>query len=140
MNKAARAALMGAPRKGEYVFSDDNGRRITYFQHAFDRAKKKSDIEDFHFHDLRHTFASYLVMEGVDIMTVKELLGHKTLAMTLRYSHLSPTHKAKAVSVLDKGTLFTEGDPGESAPAEKRTKKTFQGESDFPNPSESLWN
>jgi site-specific recombinase XerD len=49
-------------------------------------------------------------MAGVDIMTVKELLGHKTLAMTLRYSHLSPAHKTRAVNVLD------------------RTQKTFQDE------------
>ncbi|MDA2924159.1 tyrosine-type recombinase/integrase [Acidobacteria bacterium AH-259-L09] len=50
---------------------------------------------------MRHTFASHLVMAGVDLMTVKELLGHKSLKMTERYSHLSPNHKAKAVEVLD---------------------------------------
>lgn len=59
-------------------------------------------ISDFHFHDLRHTFvASHLIMAGVDITTVKELLGHKSLTMTLRYSHLAPSHKVKAVGVLD---------------------------------------
>jgi len=58
-------------------------------------------IQDFHFHDLRHTFASHLIMAGVDITTVKELLGHKTLTMTLRYAHLAPSHKVKAVDVLD---------------------------------------
>ncbi len=49
----------------------------------------------------RHTFASHLVMAGVDITSVKELLGHKTLNMTMRYSHLSEGHKRKAVNTLD---------------------------------------
>jgi site-specific recombinase XerD len=70
----------------------------TGFEHAVERA----NISDFHFHDLRHTFASRLVMAGVDIRTVQELLGHKTISMTLRYAHLSPDHKRKAMEALER--------------------------------------
>lgn len=52
---------------------------------------------------MRHFFVSLLVMEGVNIMTVKELMGHKTLETILRYSHLVPSYKTKAVNILDWG-------------------------------------
>lgn len=56
----------------------------------FERAVHRAGIEDFTWHCLRHTFASRLIMKGVDIRTAAELLGHRTLAMTMRYSHLAP--------------------------------------------------
>jgi site-specific recombinase XerD len=68
---------------------------------SFKTALAQAGITDFKFHYLRHTFASQLVMAGIDLATVRELLGHKTLTMTLRYSHLAPSHKVRAVDLLD---------------------------------------
>ena len=62
---------------------------------------KRAEIENVRFHDLRHTYASYLVMEGVDIRTVQELLGHADIMMTVRYSHLAPEHQTRSVKILD---------------------------------------
>jgi len=84
----------------EYIFCNKNGKPYTQIRKSFCTALRKSAINDFSFHDLRHTFASHLVMAGVDLNTVRELLGHKSLKMTLRYSHLSPSHKKRAVDIL----------------------------------------
>lgn len=61
---------------------------------------EEAGIEGVTWHTLRHTFASRLVMAGVDLKTVQELMGHKTIAMTARYAHLSPLHKLKALETL----------------------------------------
>ena len=66
----------------------------------FERAIAKAGLADFTWHCLRHTFASRLVMAGVDLRTVAELLGHRTLAMTFRYAHLAPSHQLAAVERL----------------------------------------
>ncbi len=97
MNATVEASLRALPRR----IGDDRLFAVQHIQKSFTRACKKAEIEDFTFHDLRHTFASHLVMSGVDLNTVRDLLGHKTLAMTLRYSHLSPAHRRDAVAVLD---------------------------------------
>ena len=93
-------ALMRLPKVGKHVFCKSDGTRFKEIRTAFNNAVQRAEVEDFRFHDLRHTFASHLVMNGTDLMTVKELLGHRTINMTLRYAHLSPEHKRKAVESL----------------------------------------
>ncbi len=90
-----------------WVFCKKNGERYGNIRKAFEGARKRAGITDFRFHDLRHTFASHLVMAGVDLRTVQELLGHKSFEMTLRYAHLSPEHKKAALDTLCKkmGTI-----------------------------------
>jgi len=103
MNGPAKEAFLAVTRDpaSPYVFCDEEGDcAIRNMQNKFELALKKSGIIDFRFHDLRHTFASYLVMLGIDLRTVQELMGHKTIEMTLRYSHLSPDHKKRAVDIL----------------------------------------
>jgi len=72
-----------------------------HIKHSFTSACKKAGITNFRFHDLRHNYASHLAMRGVHIRALQELLGHKTLAMTQRYSHLAPEQLQKAVKLLD---------------------------------------
>jgi integrase len=67
---------------------------------AWGKVAKAATLKGFTFHDLRHTFASKLVQAGVDLNTVRELLGHSDIKMTLRYAHLAPEHKAAAVAKL----------------------------------------
>jgi len=80
-----------------YVFYGNAGKPFQDIKKSYHKALEKAGIKDFTFHDLRHTFASHLVMMGTDLKTVQELLGHKTFQMTLRYAHLSPSHKKAAV-------------------------------------------
>lgn len=68
---------------------------------AWLKALSDADIHGFHFHDLRHSAASYLVQQGVSLIAVAALLGHRTLQMTKRYSHLAPEHLAELGSKLD---------------------------------------
>ena len=72
------------------------------FARAWKSVLLTAKIEDFRFHDLRHTFASNLAMAGVALNTIRELMGHSDIEMTIRYAHLAPSHKAEAVAALVK--------------------------------------
>lgn len=84
----------------ELVFPGKNGDKLESVKKAWARILKLAQIKNFRWHDLRHHFASRLAMGGVDLNTILELLGHSDIQMTLRYAHLAPQHKAKAVAVL----------------------------------------
>ncbi len=83
------------------LFKKANGAGWDRIRTAFELALRRAKIQDFRFHDLRHTFASHAVMWEVSLAELKELLGHSTLTMTLRYAHPSPTHLRGAVARLD---------------------------------------
>ena len=83
----------------------NGGRRVfeisTGFKTAWPKLLKRADITKFRWHDLRHHFASRLVQLGVPLNTVRDLLGHSSVAMSLRYAHLAPDQRRDAVAKLD---------------------------------------
>jgi integrase len=82
------------------VFKNSRGQPYRSVRTSFEKAVKEAGIKDFTFHDLRHTFASWLAMEGVPMSTIGRLLGHKTPQMTMRYAHLGPEYLADVVELL----------------------------------------
>lgn len=103
MTQVVHNILRAIPRRVDapYVFASSDGTPQQYLKTTWNTAIRKAKLDDFTFHDLRHTFASTLIMSGVDIRTVQTLLGHKSITMTMRYSHLSPNHLRLAIGVLD---------------------------------------
>ncbi len=113
MTEAVTTMLAGMERRGhnDLVFLSANGGRIVQVSETFNRVVAalgfNNGVTDSRqkvvFHTLRHTFASWLVEQGIDLYSVKELMGHGTLAMTERYSHLSPDKLRRAVKTLEAG-------------------------------------
>lgn len=83
-----------------YVFPSIDGQPMCGIGNSWERLLERARISNFRWDDLRHTFASKLVMVGENLNTVRELLGHADYKMTLRYAHLAPEHKAAAVAKL----------------------------------------
>ena len=93
--------------KYEYVFCHlegaQEGQPIADMKKSWKAVLKAAGINrPFRFHDLRHSCASQLVMNGASLMAVKEILGHESLKTTMRYAHLSPDYVAQEVKVLDR--------------------------------------
>ena len=94
-----------------YVFKSVDGKPFTDVKKSWGAVLKEAGIKDFVWHDLRHDFGSKLAMSGVDLYTIMSLMGHKDIKTTMIYAHLSPSHKAKAVSSLGR-KLNQEPDQG----------------------------
>lgn len=103
MNKET-VSVLGQWKKqageSQYVFPSQEGGRLEDVKSAWLRLLKRAKIEGFRWHDMRHDFASRLVMAGVPLNTVRDLLGHSDIKMTLKYAHLAPGTKAAAVELI----------------------------------------
>ena len=87
----------------DIVFPSKKNPSVSYdFRNPWKKALLVAEVEDFRWHDLRHSCASYLAMNGQPIRTIAEILGHKTLSMVQRYTHLNAEHLSEAISDLDK--------------------------------------
>lgn len=83
------------------IFQNGDGTRFDNVKKSWTQLLKSAGISKFRWHDMRHHFASRLAMAGVDLNAIRELLGHSSYEMTLRYAHLAPSHRRKAVELLD---------------------------------------
>jgi len=107
LTKAVVASLKAIQKemgKGEFVFFEEEGKSeqarnipSSRFRPAFDFARARAGLPELHMHDLRHTAASHMLMAGADLRTLAAILGHSTLQMVLRYTHLLDEHKLNAV-------------------------------------------
>lgn len=97
--------IFNAENAENFIFVRDAGSRLSanqYFRRAFEKACGRAQLTDLHLHDLRHTAASHLLAAGVDLRTLAELLGHRTMAMVMRYTHILDGERMRAIQKLEK--------------------------------------
>ena len=107
MNQAVYDALSALPRTGARLFRGT-------VRKAFEGAVERAGLKDFHFHDLRHDFASHLTIKGRPLKEVQELLGHRSITQTERYAHLAPGFLREAVTTLEINTSSTQRPVGDA--------------------------
>lgn len=106
LNDTLLQALEQIDRKSEFVFLNQKGSsRLYSVRKPFGRVLREVGISDFRFHDLRHTFASHYLMNGGDLISLKEILGHSSLDMVMKYAHFAKAYVQGKIRKLDK--LFT---------------------------------
>lgn len=94
--------LESLPKNSEYVFANpETGKPYRDISEGFKNACERANIENFRFHDLRHTVATRLVEKGIDLRVVQEIMAHSTIVTTQRYMHPTPKRKLEAISVLN---------------------------------------
>lgn len=93
--------LKRQPRTSTFVFPGRGGGQRDNCKKAFSAAVKRAGLKDVTFHTLRHSFASHAVMEGMDLRSLQEILGHSKLDMVMRYAHLADEHKASQIAKLE---------------------------------------
>jgi integrase len=101
---------------------------ITDIKNAFNAAVDRAKIKDFRFHDLRHTFCSWLAIRGVPLTAIQKLAGHASIKMTLRYAHLSPRYLADEVKALDR--LQQKGKPDVKSDAQPTAMSNDRSETE----------
>jgi site-specific recombinase XerD len=92
-------------RYASCIFPRRNGHPMTSFWDSWHKTRQQANLHDFRFHDLRHTFASYLAMSGANLLAIAELLGHKRLEMVKRYAHLSEAHTRSVVERMNRAVF-----------------------------------
>ena len=102
MNNFLKKDIENMENAGEYLFTNRNGLPLKSIKKSFRNALEKAQIKNFRFHDIRHTFSTYLSMGGIDEITRAELMGHCKSTITSRYSHTSWERKAEAVEIMEK--------------------------------------
>lgn len=126
MHSRVREILATLLKNGSpYVFPGAKaGRPRRDINHCFRKALRQAKIPNFHFHDLRHTWASRMAMAGADLLAIKELGGWKTLKMVNRYAHLSPSHRREALERLTPRPTDTPTDTSEKSPRTESSGET----------------
>ncbi len=92
----------------DLLFPSTKGDKPYEIKKSWEAVLKKAEITDFRFHDLRHSAASYLAMNGASLAEIAEVLGHKTLQMVKRYAHLSEAHTSSVVASMNE-RIFSDG-------------------------------